>query len=263
MKHILLVEGKNDKLFFECLLSHLNIQAANVLNIETLEYGLSPKTLETAISVHTKRLGLHTKLGILIDADEQKNEGGAIDGGIPNRLKLVNTAIEKVSGKNPHFEQMCQYLSDFKEITFENATLEKVSVQIACHFTNINGKGNLDTLLVELVPDKSKAHIANCLESWQECYRKKYECNAIEASLFNFLEKEHNKNWLEFYKKYDVLTNKERGKSGENTSMEAIMKGRNDSEGVWIPPSYKRFFDLDTPQPDYQNLCNFLRCFSA
>ncbi len=280
MKNILIVESINDKAFFEGLLAHLQVQTVNVLEIYALEEGLSLKTLENTLKTRTIRIKHNTKIGFLIDADYEGKGEGIMEGGIKNRLKLVNTAVENVFHENPNFDKMCCELADFKSIAYKMSTLEQAQIQVACHFVNIGGKGNLETLLMELVHRKN-AHIANCLEKWRECYTEKFKQNLIDQKLFGDLEKDLDKNWVEFckkydiplaqtdyesqwvdfYKKYDVLSKDERTQARINTSMKTIMVGREDKKDNFISPSYSRFFDLNNQHPDFQSLCNFLKCF--
>ena len=71
----------------------------------------------------------------------------------------------------------------------------------------------------------------------------------------------YEEQWIAFYKKYDILNKDERNRTSVHASMENIMLGRTDTKDNFISPSYRRFFDLDKPQTDFQNLCSFLKCF--
>jgi hypothetical protein len=62
----------------------------------------------------------NTQIGILLDADKTGIGQTGMLGGIENRLKSVNTALETVFGVNPNFTKMCCSATDFKTITIEN-----------------------------------------------------------------------------------------------------------------------------------------------
>jgi hypothetical protein len=271
MKKILIVESKNDKAFFEGLLKYLNVSPSVLL--ETIEHditeesieilglddglfggqkGLSPKALENAISTITKTLTSNFQLGILIDADKVGISGNIDeDGGIFNRLNLVNKVIKNVFGRELNFTQMSEHISDFKSIEYQTSTFINIQVTIGCYFTNIEGEGFLETLLYEL-SWKEKAHIAKCLSKWQECYQDKHEAGLIKRNLKNYLDKNFIKTWVEFYKKYDILSKDERRQLDKNTSLEKIMQEGN-----------SRFFNLESKHPDFVKLCHFLKCFDT
>lgn len=199
------------------------------------------------------------KIGILIDADDENYGNGDAKGGIENRLKLVNKVIHDVLQQNPNFAKMCENISDFKPI--QPTKLPNLNILLGCHFTNVDGKGNLDTLQKALAK-KELAHIANCLEEWRKCYEtklergiipKNYEIKKMESDeeklwVHFFFEKQ----WLDFYKKYDTLDNTERGNSGKKNDLKVLLKERG-----------RNIFNLnlDNNYLYFQNLCNFLTSF--
>lgn len=282
--NILIVESKNDKAFFQYLLQAMGISLIPVTIFGLDEIGgvrgLSQEALKKALTTNINSLtnGI-TKdeipmLGILIDVDEQDKGDKGMEGGINNRLTLINTMITDVFGTNPSFTKMCTDIRDFVQIEIETATLEKLPVKISCHFTNIEGRGNLDTLQMAIAK-KENAHIANCLEEWKKCYQKKLDIGLIdnkyqikkvdseyEKLWVNFCQNYDNllstksieifeKQWVDFYKKYDTLNAKDRGNSSARNAMETMLKER----GLII-------FDFNSPQQDFQNLLRFLKSFS-
>jgi hypothetical protein len=115
MKH-LIVESKNDKLFFQGLLQYIaqqqNIPVDIAEILASLEYtnadgklvrGLSMDTLVRTLRELTPIKVPNTKIGILLDADKTGIGQNGMLGGIANRLKSVNTAVETVFGVNPNF----------------------------------------------------------------------------------------------------------------------------------------------------------------
>lgn len=294
MKRII-VESKNDKAFFEGLLKHIapssDIDFVNVfdgLEYEkedgTLVRGLSQSSLQKALGrakvmIENKRSTI--QIGILIDADKTNIGQKGMLGGIENRLKSVNEAVERVFGVSPNFTIVCNSKSDFKTISVETDTFETIDIEIGCHFVNVNGEGELETLL-RAIAYKDKAFAANCLESWRDCYKNKqndiptkFDIKNIE----NFDAKELGKMWHEFYKTYDALLEQEfnhwrttfyhkfdtveygnRGKSDQNTSYEMIFTGRMNGEERG-QARYPEMYNFDSKLPEFQALSNFLKAF--
>jgi hypothetical protein len=281
MKNILIVESKNDKAFFEYLLAHLQVITTNTVTIFGLDElsssrGLSKERLKEALEVNLKDLtkglqvGFVSKVGILVDADEPNKGNVNMLGGIAPRLKAISTIIEEVMGQNPNFQQLSVLATDFFTISFETDTGENISIQIGCHLTNIEGRGNLDTLK-RAIAHKEQALIANCLEKWRECYEQKIQSGLVESKFkiknldgdfdklwVTFAERYDDlqasifeEQWNDFFAKYDTLTEDKRGNSGQRNEAYTLLKER----GLIL-------FDLNSPQPDFQNLCSFLKCFA-
>ncbi len=297
MKKYIIVEGKGDKFFFEGLLEHLNIPP--VIIIKSLEddlgtepatpksRGLSKDMLIKALKscVETCSNGNNEiMIGILIDADYVGKGEGEMEGGVEKRIALINSVIEIVTQINPKFSTLCSDITHFSTLEVELPTFEKISIKVGCHLTNIEDCGNLDTLQMAIA-DKPNAHIANCLTAWKDCYEKKlasgviqkgYEIKKLEGEYeklwvwfcqnydksIEVIRDEFEKQWVDFYKKYDNLKHNDRGDSVINTSLETIMLGRKNTKGVFVPPTREKLFNLDSPQPDFQKLCSFLKCFS-
>jgi hypothetical protein len=279
--NILIVESKNDKAFFQYLLQAMGISLipVTIFGLDEIDgiRGLSPEALRKALITNINSLTNGVRrdeipmLGILIDVDEQDKGDEGMKGGINNRLTSINTIITEVLGTNPSFTKMCTDIRDFVQIEIETKTLEKLLIKVGCHFTNIEGRGNLDTLQMAIAK-KENAHIANCLEEWKKCYQKKLETGLIddkyqikkidseyEKLWVNFCQNYDNllstksieifeKQWVNFYKKYDTLDANSRGNSGKRNAMETMLKER----GLII-------FDFNSPQQDFQNLLSFLK----
>jgi hypothetical protein len=281
MKNILIVESKNDKAFFDFLLTHLQVVSTTPVTIFGLDElvsrgGLSKERLKEALEVNLKTItkglpqGITPKIGILIDADEPNKGNANMLGGFEPRLKAINTIIEEVTKQNPNFQQLCVSNTDFYDIKLQTDTEEEVAIQIGCHLTNIEGRGNLDTLK-KSIANTDLALIANCLEKWRECYEQKIQSGSIQAKLkIKKLDSEFEKLWVtfaeryddltasifeeqwnSFYAKYDTLPEDKRGNSGQRNEAYTLLKERG-----------LEMFDWDSPQPDFRKLCSFLRCFS-
>ncbi len=294
MKRII-VESKNDKSFFEGLLNHIAPSSTiNFVNIfDGLEFekedgtfarGLSQINLQKALErakVMAENSANTVQIGILIDAD--KNNTGQKDmlGGIENRLQSVNKAIETVFGSKPNFTAMCCSKADFKTIIVETSTFETIDIEIGCHFTNVNGEGELETLL-RTIAYQNKAFVANCLEAWRECYTgkmseipAKYHIKNLEnldakesAKIWHefykiydaFLEKEFDHWWTTFYHKFDTVEHRNRGKSDQNTSYEMIFTGRMNGEQGGAA-RYAEMYNFNSELPEFKALCGFLNSF--
>ena len=294
MKRII-VESKNDKAFFEGLLKHIapssDIDFVNVfdgLEYEkedgTLVRGLSQSSLQKALGrakvmIENKRSTI--QIGILIDADKTNIGPKGMLGGIENRLQSVNEAVKAVFGVSPNFTKMCCAKSDFKTISVETDTFETIDIEIACHFVNVNGEGELETLL-RAIAYKDKAFAANCLDAWRKCYTEKLPeiaSNYHIKNIENFDEKELGKIWIEFYETYDALLEQDldrwwvqfyhkfdtiqhnkRGNSGINTDFEFIFIGK-ENNGKFVEERGSTIYNYNSPLPEFQALCNFLKAF--
>jgi hypothetical protein len=98
-------------------------------------------------------------------------------------------------------------------------------ISIGFHFTNVDGKGELETLLKSI---KSKdSPFADCiLESWVNCIQTKGKKISKKGEQGDIIDKEINpKLWVEFYHRFDTMTKKERSKSEINTNWESIFTG--------------------------------------
>ena len=139
MKNLLIVESENDKYFIEALIKHINIDNVEVSNgflcgiddFECLD-GLSSAKLTTtlkAIKIKVKKDEID-KIGILIDIDDKTVE---------ERLALINTSIKDCFNT----ENAIQAINKFSTIPID----AHQNMEIAAYFTNINGKGELETVL--------------------------------------------------------------------------------------------------------------------
>ena len=87
------------------------------------------------------------KIGIIIDIDHHSES---------ERLKFVDRCIKQV------FEaESLSSTKQFIDICGDNGT----NAKLACYFTNVGGKGELETLLKEIKARDSP--YADCLDSWK------------------------------------------------------------------------------------------------
>jgi hypothetical protein len=157
----LIVESKNDKFFIQSLISYLNINNVDVseINVTENDYldldGLSVASLERELKTieADAQKSYINKVGIILDADDSQLKN----------LNKINEAIIRVFPQNQKLENISQLVS-IRSINFED------SIQIACYFVNVNGVGELETLLKEIKSQDST--YADCLSSWQVCLQQ-------------------------------------------------------------------------------------------
>lgn len=196
----MIVESLNDKFFIERLkleLTTVNFDVdtpiCNIAEYECLD-GLSQKSLEAKlkeIESDIKKKGLD-KIGILLDADDK---------GIAARVGLINDAIKSIDSA--------------LNISTVNTWYESTSlqVQISCHILNINGTGELETLLKTI---KSKPSLyADCLAAWKNC---------LEQQKIAIYDKDFDKFWVSIYQRYDCCNDKEQKQAGKKCNPEASLK---------------------------------------
>ncbi len=204
MSNILIVESKNDKIFIESLIKYIiNINVNNKIIVDEYESlnGLSETTLIKKLESLNARNFKNPidKIGILLDIDDVT---------LQKRLDFVNKCIQKVFPNSPKFDQ-------------QNKLYEIPSnqINIATYFTNVNGQGELETVL-KAIKTQDSSH-ADCLESWQKC---------IENKEKNLNLKDFNKFWITLYIRYDTCSDDDRKQAGKKCSMsrfEYIMKEKS------------------------------------
>lgn len=205
-KRILIVESINDQYFIEAVKNFLNTNtpdiSAPICGIDDyacLE-GLSKKSLSQKLFDIQQEIDSEDnqesdsttdKIGILLDADNQ---------GIANRIELINQALQ------PNFPDIkiehpnCWYHSDLWD------------VDIACHILNVEGKGELETVLKSIC--NQDPTLANCLEKWQDCI----------PTAQQLTPKQFDKFWLDVYIRYDACLKKEQKQAGRKCNFQASMQ---------------------------------------
>ncbi|RUM45225.1 MAG: hypothetical protein DSY46_03550, partial [Hydrogenimonas sp.] len=140
----------------------------------------------------------YDKIGIILDAD---------DVGIEGRIDFINQALKEV----------CSDINLTEINKFEYS--KELDVEIACYITNVDGKGELETVLRKV---KSKESIyADCLESWKECLENKGE---------KIGEKEFDKMWVSHYLKYDTCIGRDNNKKYKKCANKLIQNPDNQDE---------------------------------
>ena len=196
----LIVESKNDKDFVEALIRDIELENTSVdapicaINDYSCMDGLSKKKLIEHLKekINEIRRGEIKKLGVLIDQDQDTKA---------ERLTFVSEAATKAFGKKIVFKD----INTFYTIQIDTDT----SFELICHFTNVDGTGELETLLKAI---KTKESIfADCLEKWKDC---------IEANGKKISQKDFDKFWISNYIRFDTCSSKQKKQAERKCSMQ-------------------------------------------
>ena len=225
----LIVESKNDKAFIEALIRHLNVAAEVdkpifIDDFESLD-GLNPTKLTVKLNdvfSEVPKYGIE-KIGVLLDIDNE---------GMDKKIQLINDCLQKTAAQS---SELLTRTNQF--IRYE---IEGVSVEIACFFTNVNGIGELETVLKAI--KNQEATYADCLESWKNCLEK----NGKTIS-----DKDFDKFWVSNYVRFDTCSNKDSKQAGNKCSLQNF---------DYVLQKTPAVFDFE--HPVLEGLTNFLRLFN-
>lgn len=204
-RSVLIVESKNDKVFIEAVVKHLNIQNVNIdepiclgnedfICLDGTDVNPQKPTLlirklnDIKTDIIKKDIA---KIGILIDLDSNSKS---------DRLKMINTALENVFGfQLPKIEDENKFIS---------INCDGQIVQISCYFTKVDQGGELETLLKEIATKDSRH--ANCLTAWKDCLASKGT---------TISDKDFDKFWITNYIRFDTCTAEEKKQAGRFCTM--------------------------------------------
>ncbi|MDD2829710.1 MAG: hypothetical protein PHW18_09070 [Sulfuricurvum sp.] len=195
MSNLLIVESHNDKYFIEALSESLKIDIKinqPICKIDDYEClnGLSEKKLFECLD--EVKFDDYTKIGIILDADKE---------GIENRLALIDSVVKQ--------------FDDTIEIKNINTPIrsDKLNIEFVCYITNIDGYGELETLLKTIKTEDST--FADCLSAWKDC---------LIASGKKISDKDFDKFWVNNYLRYDTCTKKEQTQADRKCKNEIAIK---------------------------------------
>ena len=202
MSNLLIVESKADELFVKRLLQELGL--ASEVSVDTPvccridEYqclnGLSETQLIRKlkeVAVEIEKRGTE-RVGILLDADKD---------GVDGKVDLINNSLQKID-EAIWIDRTNQWIYS-----------QGLDVKISCHILNVDGYGELETLLRKI--KSSNSIFADCLRSWREC---------LSVSGNSISDKEFDKFWLSIYQRFDACTKKERKQAGRKCCLEASLE---------------------------------------
>ncbi|MEZ2236019.1 DUF3226 domain-containing protein [Microcoleus sp.] len=227
MSNIVIVESKNDRIFMQAMVEKLNcdIQVEPPIYIDDYESleGLSETRLITTLKALEADLQKRDieKIGIIIDIDNDSEQ---------ERLEWVNKCIKEV------FEsETLLSTKQFIDICGDNGT----NAKLACYFTNVGGRGELETLL-RAIKAKDSTY-ADCLDSWKTC---------LESQGKKINQKEFDKFWISNYIRFDTCSKQEQKQAGGKCSM---------SKFDYVMEHKKDIWDWDNPALD--DLKEFFKLF--
>jgi hypothetical protein len=103
---------------------------------------------------------------------------------------LINDCISNVFPKAITLDRVNQ----FTDLNFED-----YPTRLACYFTNVDGKGELETVL-KSIKSQDSTH-ADCLDRWREC---------LISNDKKITDKSFDKLWIANYIRYDTSTKNEK-----------------------------------------------------
>ncbi|MEG4804773.1 hypothetical protein QUB63_29315 [Microcoleus sp. ARI1-B5] len=212
MSNIVIVESKNDRIFMQAMVEKLNcdLQVASPIYIDDYKSldGLDETKLISALKnlkAEIPKKGVK-KIGIIIDIDNYSEQ---------ERLGLVNNCIKNGLGTE---SETLSSTKQFIDIGGDNGTKAK----LACYFTNVEGKGELETLL-KAIKARESPH-ADCLNSWKTC---------IESQGQEIDRKDFDKFWVSIYLRYDTCSNQEQTQAGKKCSMSGFDYVMEHKKDIW------------------------------
>ena len=206
MGNLLIVESKNDKIFIEKLIQVMNLSNVTVdepicIDDYNCLSGLNKKKLIEAfedlldeLSTQATRKQAIGKVGVIIDIDKNTEQ---------ERLDFVNSCIDEVFQRSVPLGKVNELI----DVTTSN----NISLQLGCYFMNVDGQGELETLLKAIKAWESPH--ADCLYDWRKCLEGKGE---------SILDKNFDKFWLDTYIRLDTCSKKERTQADRKCSMRAF-----------------------------------------
>jgi len=211
VSNIVIVESKNDRIFMQAMVEKLNcdIQLGTPIYIadyEPLE-GLSETELMKALKNLIRKIDQKDieKIGIIIDIDNCSEQ---------ERLKFVDRCIKQVFDEAESLSSTKQFI----DICTDRGT----NAKLACYFTNVGGKGELETLL-KTIKARESPH-ADCLNSWKTC---------IESQGKQIDQKGFDKFWVSIYLRYDTCSNQEQTQAGKKCSMSGFDYVMEHKKDIW------------------------------
>ena len=233
-RNILIVESKNDKYFFQAIINKLNldIEVAKPIRVSDEDYremeGLNHKKLKDTLNNLKANIqkGEIEKVGIIIDIDNEEEE---------NRIKFVDECIREVFPDSKLLNEVNRFIN----LNIKDTDDANLNIQLACYFTNLDGQGELETVL-KAIKQKESIH-ADCLENWRNCL------TSNEKTIKN---KDFDKFWVDIYVRFDTCSNNDKKQAGRKCSMRAFDYVMENKSEIW---------NLDHPKLD--NLKLFLGLF--
>jgi uncharacterized protein YqgV (UPF0045/DUF77 family) len=201
-RNILIVESNNDKYFFQSVIKHLNydieVEAPIFADSDYRPMeGLDSKKLTNALKELKAEIQKEDieRIGIIIDIDRySENE----------RIEFINSCIVKAF---PNAE-LIDSVNQFIKLNFEDYQL-----QLACYFTNVDGQGELETVLKTIKSQDST--YADCLENWRQC---------LVQNDRKITDKKFDKLWVANYIRHDTSTKDDEKHANTNFNLNYVLQ---------------------------------------
>ena len=245
--NILIVESENDQYFIEALVKEVLSSDTNVCKVDEYKHSsLDEKklTIEITDSLTTANKNIFTKIGIILDMDNSTEK---------ERIDLINKCLQNSFNEcgytKPHQLTRAKEFVDFQ-------TNDGSAIQISCFFTNIDGQGELETVLKAIKTQDST--FADCIYTgWLECWQNKGKKYGSRGETCDISDKEVLKLWVDFYKRFDTLTRQDRNET--NTDWRGIMTGLTKNEKKLKEARGIEIFDLNSQK--LNDIKSFLKMF--
>lgn len=207
MSNKIIVESFNDQAIYKHI---LDTYCTSSTEIETIDDSLDWIELDGLESTKLV-LKLEEIQSDLVRAQETPKVGIIIDldsSSIPERIVFLNEICSQAFKIYIDIENA----NEFKTYKLPDYDLD---FELGYCFSGLNGQGELEHIMKEIA-DTSASHHANCLEQgWKTCLEQKGQ---------TVREKDLRKLWMDFYKRMDCLTSKQRKKAKENVRWETFLK---------------------------------------
>ncbi|MGM3305446.1 DUF3226 domain-containing protein [Anabaena sp. WFMT] len=225
--NIVIVESNNDKYFLQAIIRYLNfnIEVAPPIIISEDDYksmnGLNLTKLKDALKDLKADIqkGEIERVGIVIDIDDK---------GESERINFINECIQEVFPGSPLLAKVKQFI---------NITFDDFNIQLACYFTNVDGQGELETVL-KIIKSKD-SNYADCLESWKSCLNN----HGQEITIKDF-----DKFWVSIYLRFDTCSKRDKKQAERKCSFEYAMEKKAE---IW-----------DFEHPTLNDLKEFMQMFT-
>jgi hypothetical protein len=209
MKHKIIVESKNDRFFFERLLSNMEVRRNNGAQVgvepicpeEDIAFdelkGLDSTKLKTKVKdvIADFRKEKLQKIGILLDRDDASES---------ERLRLIDEAVQRACREmGAECAGPIARLNTFYEIAYRGQRFS-----LACGLVGLDGRGEMAHLLQATA--NRPADLADCLKTWRACAESKG--HAVK-------DKDFVKLWVDFYIRWDTCDKNDRKQAYRKCSM--------------------------------------------
>jgi hypothetical protein len=210
-RNILIVESNNDKYFFQSVINHLNCDIQIVspifLDEDYRDYramdGSDAKKLTNALKDLKADIQKEDieRVGIILDIDLNSET---------ERINFINECIAKVFPSSKSLDRINQFI----DLNFDD-----YQIQLACYFTNVDGQGELETVLKN-IKSQDSTH-ADCLESWREFLKNRGK---------EITDKKFDKLWIANYVRYDTSTKDDKQHADKQLTLNYALQNKS---SIW------------------------------